>query len=111
MPPCTLELLEQDILTSPAGVFIYDNQLYPGSSQPSFTLYGLLFTTGTLGTSDYKEINLYSDGAAQNDYHWCNGLKIQVTVIIRVPMRKAHPPFRFQEQFCYLHQVLQALLY
>jgi hypothetical protein len=56
-------------LTSPGGAFWYDNQLYPGtSSQPSFTWYGLLFTTGTFGTSDYKEINLWSNSAAQNDY-------------------------------------------
>ena len=52
---------------SPAGVFIYDNQLSPGSSQP-LTLYGLLFTTGTLGNSDYKEINLWANSTAQNDY-------------------------------------------
>ena len=52
---------------SPAGVFIYDNQLYPGSSQP-LTLYGLLFTTGTRGNADYKEINLWGNSAAKNDY-------------------------------------------
>jgi len=55
-------------LTSPGGAFWYDNQLYAGSSQPSFTLYGLLFTAGTFGTSDYKEINLWSNSTAQNDY-------------------------------------------
>jgi hypothetical protein len=54
--------------TSLGGAFWYDNQLYPGSSQPSITLYGLLLTAGTLANSNYKEINLYSDGAAQNDY-------------------------------------------
>jgi hypothetical protein len=54
---------------SPAGVFIYDNQLFPGSSQP-LTLYGLLFTTGTLGNSDYKEINLWANSTANNDYSY-----------------------------------------
>jgi hypothetical protein len=52
---------------SPAGVFIYDNQLSPGSLQP-LTLYGLLFTAGTLGSSDYKEINLWGNSTAKNDY-------------------------------------------
>jgi hypothetical protein len=55
-------------LTSPGGAFWYDNQLYPGSSQPSFTWYGLLFTAGVLNTSNYKEINLWSNSAAPNDY-------------------------------------------
>ena len=54
---------------SPAGVFIYDNQLSLGSSQP-LTLYGLLFTTGTPGSSDYKEINLWSNSPAANDYSY-----------------------------------------
>lgn len=54
---------------SPAGVFIYDNQLSPGSSQP-LTLYGLLFTTGTPGNSDYKEINLWANSTAKNDYSY-----------------------------------------
>ena len=55
-------------LTSRSGAFWYDNQLYLGSSQPSFTLYGLLFTAGTYGNSDYKEINLWSNSAEKNDY-------------------------------------------
>jgi hypothetical protein len=60
---------------SPAGVFIYDNQLSPGSSQP-LTLYGLLFTTGTYGNADYKEINLWANSTAINDYsyvQWTQG--------------------------------------
>jgi len=54
---------------SPAGVFIYDNQLSPGSSQP-LTLYGLLFTTGNISDYDYKEINLWSNSTAANDFSY-----------------------------------------
>jgi hypothetical protein len=54
-------------LTSPSGRFLYDNQLSPGSPQ-WLTLYGLLFTTGTYGNPDYKEINLWGNSAAKDDY-------------------------------------------
>lgn len=56
-------------LTSQSGRFLYDNQLSPGSSQP-LTYYGLLFTAGTFGNSDYKEINLWANSTATNDYSY-----------------------------------------
>jgi hypothetical protein len=54
-------------LTSPGGAFWYDNQLSPGSPQ-WLTLYGLLFTVGAKDDPGYKEINLWGNSAAKNDY-------------------------------------------
>jgi hypothetical protein len=55
------------VSNSPAGVFSYDNQLSPGSA-PMLTTNGLLFTVDTLGNPGYKEINIWGNSAAVNDY-------------------------------------------
>ncbi len=53
--------------TSPGGAFWFDNKLSPGSAQ-TLTYWGLLFTAGTNGNPGYKEINIYGNSAAPNDY-------------------------------------------
>lgn len=55
--------------TSPGGAFWYNNLLYPGST-PMLDVYGLLFTVGTYGNSDYKEINIWGNSSASNDYSY-----------------------------------------
>jgi hypothetical protein len=53
---------------SPSGMFIYDNQLSPGST-PIITNPGLLFTEGTFGSSGYEEINIFSTGPNSYSYY------------------------------------------
>ena len=55
--------------TSPGGAFWYNNVLYPGSS-PMLDNWGLLFTVGTYGSSNYKEINIWGNSSAANDYSY-----------------------------------------
>jgi hypothetical protein len=55
--------------TSPSGKFWYNNLLYPGSTQ-MLDIYGLLFTQGTYGNPDYKEINIWGNSSASNDYSY-----------------------------------------